>query len=159
MLDWIQDNDVLLGWLAAASVAMFIGTLIVIPFLVVRIPEDYFARRSRRVTMKQIRHPMLKGLMFGLKNLLGAIFLLAGVAMLALPGQGVLTIVIGLALLDFPGKFAFERWLVRRRAVLGTINWMRRRRGRPLLRLDDAPDRPDGEDRPVREDQPNSASS
>jgi hypothetical protein len=135
MLDWIGENDVLLGWLATASVAMFIGTLVAIPFAVVRIPEDYFAKRSRRMPLKSVRHPVLRILVSGVKNLLGAIFLLAGVAMLALPGQGILTIVIGLALLDFPGKFGLERWLVTRKAVLSSINWMRRKRGRPPLIL------------------------
>lgn len=139
MLEWIDENDVLLGWLAGASIIMFIGSLIAIPFIVVRIPEDYFARRERRVTLRSVEHPVLKGMLYGAKNLLGAIFVVAGVAMLALPGQGILTIVIGLALLDFPGKFALERWLVRRKAVMRSINWMRRSAHRRPLRLEETP--------------------
>jgi hypothetical protein len=86
--------------------------------------------------MGEVSHPVLRGLLYGAKNVLGVIFLIAGLAMLALPGQGILTIVIGLALLDFPGKFALERWLVTRKAVLNSINWMRRKRGRPPLILE-----------------------
>jgi len=62
--------------------------------------------------------------------------LVAGIAMLVLPGQGVLTIVIGIMLLDFPGKYRFERSLAARRPVLRSINWLRRRANRPLLHVD-----------------------
>ena len=70
------------------------------------------------------------------KNALGVVFVLAGVAMILLPGQGVLTILLGIMLTEFPGKYRFERWLVRRRAVLGAINWLRERAGRPPLIVD-----------------------
>jgi hypothetical protein len=68
-----------------------------------------------------------------LKNLFGAILVLAGLSMLLLPGQGILTILVGLMFLDFPGKFAMERRLVRQRPVITAINWMRRRANRPPL--------------------------
>lgn len=53
--------------------------------------------------------------------------------MLVTPGQGVLMIIAGLVLLEFPGKFRLERWLVTRRHVWRSINWLRRRAGRPEL--------------------------
>ena len=55
--------------------------------------------------------------------------------MLVLPGQGVITILIGLTLLDLPGKRHLELYLVRKRPVLGAINWMRRKAKCPRLRL------------------------
>jgi len=59
---------------------------------------------------------------------------MAGIVMLVLPGQGILTIVIGLMLSNFPGKYRLERWLVMRPRVLRTINWLRQRSKRnPLL--------------------------
>ena len=60
--------------------------------------------------------------------------LVAGIAMLVLPGQGVLTIVIGIMLLDFPGKYRFERRLVAYGPVLKAINGIRRAaRRQPLI--------------------------
>ena len=50
--------------------------------------------------------------------------------MLVTPGQGVLTIVVGMLLFDFPGKFRLERWLVTRPTVWRSINWLRERAGR-----------------------------
>ena len=69
-----------------------------------------------------------------LKNLFGVILLLGGMAMLVLPGQGILTILIGLSLLDFPGKRALERRIVGRPLVLQAINRIRRKFNKsPLL--------------------------
>ena len=62
--------------------------------------------------------------------------MLAGLAMLVLPGQGLLTILIGLMLLDFPGKRRLERRIVARPAILAMLNRMRARRGRDPLRVD-----------------------
>jgi hypothetical protein len=138
MLDWIGQHDALLWTLGSVSVAMFLGTLIVVPFLIVRIPADYFAPVERQdPPAKRHRAPVRLLLHIG-KNILGVIFLIAGLIMLMLPGQGILTILIGLVLLDFPGKYKLERWLVRRRPVLRSINWLRTKRGRPPLVLHDA---------------------
>jgi hypothetical protein len=68
------------------------------------------------------------------KNTLGGCLLVAGIFMLVLPGQGILTILAALALLDFPGKRKLEMSILHRPAVLKSINWLRRRAGRePLL--------------------------
>ena len=73
-------------------------------------------------------------LLMGLKNLLGFTLVLAGVAMIFLPGQGVLTIVVGLGLMNFPGKYKLERRLIRIPAVHLSINWMRKQgHKKPLL--------------------------
>jgi len=71
------------------------------------------------------------------KNLLGAVLIAAGVAMIFLPGQGLATILIGVMLMDFPGKRRLEVWLISRRPVHKATTWIRARRGRPPLRLPD----------------------
>ena len=111
-------TSVFLGWLSAASVLMFFGSLIAVPWLVVRIPADYFLRQRHYVDRWRPRHPLLRLAFLALKNLLGVVLVLAGVAMLVLPGQGILTILVGLLFLDFPGKFALERRLARQPPVL-----------------------------------------
>ena len=72
------------------------------------------------------------------KNVLGVVFALAGIAMLVLPGQGIVTILISVVLLDFPKKFAFERWLIRRRLAHRAMNWIRLKAGRPPLQIPSA---------------------
>lgn len=124
----------LLAWLAAASVVGFVGSLIGIPWVLVRLPADYFDTRVPRHWMKD-RHPLLRTAGLVLKNIIGIVFLLAGIAMLVLPGQGVLTILIGVSLIDFPGKHRLEAKLVSQRLVLNAINSVRERFGRPPLVL------------------------
>lgn len=144
ILHWAKSNDMTLLLLGLVSLLTFVGTLILVPVLVVRLPEDYFSRTSRRrKPWISIHTPLQLALILG-KNALGLVLLAAGLFMLVLPGQGILTILIGLTLLNFPGKFRFERWLVTRRPVLRSINWLRRRANRPPLlfegRTDPLPD-------------------
>jgi hypothetical protein len=64
-----------------------------------------------------------------LKNLLGLLLVVLGLIMLVTPGQGIVTLLIGLLLMNFPGKYHLERWLVLRPGVLKGLNWLRRRQG------------------------------
>lgn len=127
-------SKTLLAWLAGASVVGFVGSLIGIPWVLVRLPADYFDTRVPRRWMAG-RHPVLRSVGLALKNIIGVVFLLAGIAMLVLPGQGVLTILIGISLIDFPGKHRLEARLVSQRMVLSAINNVRQRFGRPPLVL------------------------
>jgi|SRR6185295_216117 len=124
-----KETLILLGIL---SVVFFIGSLIAIPILLVRLPVDYFDERLSGGWLRTY-HPAIRVSAHVLKNLLGVIFLLAGFAMLLLPGQGVLTILIGISLLDFPGKNRFQRRLLGRPVVLRTINSIRAKFGKPPL--------------------------
>lgn len=118
--------------LTVASLIGFIGTLIAIPFILVRLPADYFDIRVPRPWMRD-HHPVLR--LFGhiVKNLIGVVFLLAGLAMLFLPGQGILTMLLGVTMLDFPGKRRVEAKLVGQPTIWQAINKMRERFGEPPL--------------------------
>lgn len=116
------------------SVVGFIGSLITLPLILVRLPVNYFMETHPRIWLAE-HHPVLRGMALVLKNLLGLVLLLGGLAMLVLPGQGILTILIGVSLLDFPGKRALERRIVGRPLVLRAINRIRRRFNQPPLRV------------------------
>jgi len=120
-------------WLTALSFVFFIGTLIAIPFILVRLSADYFDVRVPRPWM-QHHHPVLRVVGHIVKNVLGTVFLFAGFLMLFLPGQGVLTMLIGISMLDFPGKRKVEAKLIGQPTVLSVINSMRKKRGKlPLV--------------------------
>ena len=121
--------------LTVLSIVFFVGSLIAIPLILVRLPADFFDIRIPRPWM-QNHHPVLRVMGHLVKNAIGAIFLFAGFLMLFLPGQGILTMLIGAMLLNFPGKRKMERWLIGRRGVLTAINKIRGRYGRPPLQLD-----------------------
>jgi Putative transmembrane protein (PGPGW) len=131
MLEWLQSHEALMWWMGGLSIITFFGTLIALPFIVSRIPADYFVRPKHSPTER--RHPLLRWAGLILKNLSGVLFVLAGIAMLVLPGQGILTILIGLMLMNFPGKRALELRIVSQPAVLRAINWMRAKTHHPPL--------------------------
>src|ERR671933_1643471 len=134
MLTWIRGHETFLWWLGALSIVMFVGTLVVLPMIVARLPADYFTRDQRPTGgHAPARTPRLLGLVG--KNLLGIVLILAGVAMLVLPGQGILMMLIGLILTDFPGKHALERHLVQQPSVWQAINWMRAKAHQPALEM------------------------
>jgi hypothetical protein len=133
-LSWIEAHQGLLLSLAGLSVLVFVGSLISLPFLLARIPEDYFVDPQRHSARMQSLHPVAYLSLRLLKNLVGWVLVLAGILMLVLPGQGILTMMMGLVLSDFPGKYALERRLASNRRVLNGINWIRRRGGHgPLM--------------------------
>ena len=119
--------------LLAASLASLVVAVLSFPLIVARIPPDYFSHPHRHRLSARARHPLVLLLLATIKNLLGALFLLAGLVMLFTPGQGLLTMLVGLMLMNYPGKYRLERWLVTRPKVLQALNWMRARTGYPPL--------------------------
>jgi len=124
--------------LTVTSVGFFVGTLIVIPFILVRLPPDYFDERHPRQWMANY-HPVLRLAGRIAKNAAGAVFLAIGIVLLFLPGQGILTILIGVSLLDFPGKRYIERRIVGHATVLKAVNSLREKYGKPPLTVKDDP--------------------
>jgi len=117
-----------------ATVAISIGSLVAIPWLIARIPRDYFAEAKAPPLPWAKAHPAWRLLLTGMKNAVGLVLVLVGLALLLLPGQGLLTLLVGLMLLEFPGKRRSELFLVRKPRVRRVLNWIRRRAGRePLL--------------------------
>jgi hypothetical protein len=116
-------------------VVLSLGGLALVGFLLVKLPADYFRDPSPRHWWVG-RHPVIRRIGVILKNLLGGVLVGLGVllSLPGVPGPGILTILIGLMLLDFPGKRRLERWLIRRPTILRTINRLRRRYGTPPLR-------------------------
>jgi hypothetical protein len=115
--------------LLGISFAMLVATLAVFPFVIVRLPARYFAEKNRPRPLS--RHVIVHWLLMALKNALGLALVVTGMMLLFLPGQGLLTIIIGLTIMNYPGKFVFERWLVRRPRVMPALNWIRSRFGAP----------------------------
>ncbi len=125
VLDALSNNKELLVWLGIFSGVTFVGSLLLIPFLCVRMGRDYFMpHRDQEMTLAD-RHPVIRWTGLILKNVIGVLLIAAGIAMLVLPGQGVLTILIGIVFLNFPGKRALELRLIRIPGILRAINAIR----------------------------------
>lgn len=134
MSDWLDQHHAMLWWIAAASIVALVASALGVAAMVIRIPPDYFtARRQRR---PRHRSSATHVVMTIGRNVVGALLIVVGIAMLVLPGQGVITILAGLGLVDFPGKHRLITLIVRRSAVRKSLDWIRERAGRPPLVLD-----------------------
>ena len=112
-----------------------VASVVMLPVILVRMPADYLVREASNPTRWRQGHPVTWWTLRVLKNICGVLLLLAGAVMLITPGQGILTILIGVGLIDLPGKRRFELWLVGRPRVLATINWWRQKSGQPPLQF------------------------
>ncbi len=145
MLDWLKELTNTLGlsgrgvmWVVLFSVVTFVLSIIVTIIVLIKLPDTYFKTEHGREFWVE-RHPALRWGGIILKNLLGVVLVLLGVLMSlpGVPGQGVLTILLGVMLLDFPGKRRVELKIVSRPKVLRTINRIRGKFDRPPLQLDE----------------------
>lgn len=120
------------AWLGGISLLLFFFSLITIPLIVISIPADYFIRPPGPLAERP--HPVLRIFMLIIKNCVGAVFLIAGFVMLFIPGQGLLTIFIGLILMNFPGKRRFELKLICSKRIKRAVDWIRcKAKTAPLL--------------------------
>jgi hypothetical protein len=127
-------SPAVLAGLTAFSALTFLASLVGVPYFLSRLPSDYFSRRERSALgIPEGPMPPFRVALRVLRNLLGLVLVLLGIAMLVLPGQAIVTIIIGVFLMDFPGKRRFERWVIARPRVMRTLNSLRLRAGQPPI--------------------------
>jgi UPF0716 family protein affecting phage T7 exclusion len=128
-LNWSVQQ---IAWSVGVGVVLLVVTAVAGALFAVYLPADYLTRASK--VWDKGRSAWEWGMLI-LKNLVGMVLIVAGVLMLVLLGQGVLTMIIGLLMLNFPGKRKLVAGLIRRTKVLGSINLLRTRYGQPPLKL------------------------
>ncbi len=101
--------------------------------VIARLPVDYFSGAGPRRPPGTPLAPLI------LKNLAGWALVALGLALSVpgIPGQGLLTLLAGLILVDFPGKYRLERALARRKLLRSAIAALRARSGRPPFTFPD----------------------
>jgi hypothetical protein len=130
--EWVETWHLVVFSVALAVVMAAVSAAIA-GVVLKRLPADYFVNPDARRPID--RHPVLKVVLCVARNAFGYFLIVLG-AILSLPGvpgQGLLTIFMGVMLIDFPGKHRLERWLVTRRIILAGVNRMRARAGQPPL--------------------------
>lgn len=118
-------------------VITFSLSLGVVSFILIKLPANYFRDDHPRDFLSDKNAVLRVAAIVG-KNLLGAMLVALGIVMSlpGVPGQGILTILLGIMLLDFPGKRRLEQRLISRPSVLRAVNKLRSRFGKPELLLD-----------------------
>ncbi len=133
MSRFLELHKWLIGSLVAASAAMFLVTLIVLPLVIIAVRPDYFSAPYRAPGPWRHRHPAISLLLAALKNMAGALFVVSGLLMCFVPGQGLLSMLVGLTMMNYPGKYRLERWIVTRRPIWRSLCWLRARAHVPPL--------------------------
>lgn len=136
-IDWIGTIPGWVWWtIVGISVFVFIISLAILRIALIRMSPDYFTRERKTADDAfRKKRPVVWLVGLVLKNVLGFVLLLAGLIMLATPGQGLLTILMGIALMNFPGKRRLEVALIRRPSIYKSINWVRKRNGKPPIEI------------------------
>ena len=128
-------NYILLGVLIL--LISFAVSFFVIGIVLVKIPQNYFHSEYEHHFMTD-KHPVLRWTMLFVKNIGGVILILLGLLMTlpGVPGPGILTILIGLIMIDIPGKRHFEAMIIKRPTILKAANKLRARYSKPSLLID-----------------------
>ena len=133
MIDFLrslfEEYRVLFSWLAAASLVFLAVSLLALPWLIAQLPPDYFTAHGQKRLKDERRasrqHRWVKLSIRILRNASGVLIALSGIAMLVLPGQGIIAILVGLMLVDYPGKHSFEQRLMAKPWAHRPLNWLR----------------------------------
>lgn len=132
MLDFIKnlllEYEDTMAVIGAISVVIFVASLVLMPWILGKISTDYFiSNKQHRVEIKNAWQLLI----VIIKTLFGFLLLLAGIVMLVTPGQGVVAILLGLFLMEFPRKRNLELKLINNNATFKTLNWLRSKAGKP----------------------------
>ncbi len=131
MTEWLSNFYHSLTWSKIfVGVGLFLVSLalstVAVAIVMVKIPPDYFSSTHKREFMTDKPFLVRWGAVIA-KNLLGLFLIALGIllSLPGVPGQGFLTILLGLIMLDIPGKRPLEAKIISRPAVLNAINSLR----------------------------------
>ncbi|HIB96915.1 MAG TPA: hypothetical protein EYO69_00545 [Candidatus Thioglobus sp.] len=131
MLDFITqataDYHQYFFWIGIVSLVVFIASLLLTPLLLGKIPQDYFIHTNQhKVEIEHLGHLII----VVIRTLIGFVLLIAGIIMLVTPGQGIITILLGLFLMEFPGKRKLELKFIKHNPTFRALNWLRNKAGK-----------------------------
>lgn len=141
MFDFLSDFFLALTWRkvligAAIFLVSFFANLGIVSLILVKIPADHFSK-SRKTKFWAGPRPWLHAAKVIGKNIGGILLVALGVVLSlpGVPGQGLLTVLLGIMLLDFPGRHRLEQKLLSKPSILNSINKLRARFDKKPLEL------------------------
>jgi hypothetical protein len=141
MFDFLTDFFVALTWRkillgAAIFVVSFFANLGIVTWILVKLPADHFSK-SRKTKFWAGPRPWIHAAKVIGKNIAGVLLVALGIVLSlpGVPGQGLLTVLLGIMLLDFPGRHRLEQKLLSKPSIVNSINKLRGRFGKKALEL------------------------
>ena len=141
MVDLLSDflsgltwQKILVG--ALIFLASFLINLGIVSFILVKLPADHFSKTRKTKFWAGPRPAIHAAKVIG-KNIAGVLLVALGIVLSlpGVPGQGLLTVLLGIMLLDFPGRHRLEQKLLSKPSIVNTINRLRERFDKPPLQL------------------------
>ena len=141
MFDFLSDFFFALTWRkvligALIFLVSFFANLGIVSLILVKLPADHFSK-NRKTKFWAGPRPWLHAAKVIGKNIGGVLLVALGVVLSlpGVPGQGLLTVLLGIMLLDFPGRHRLEQKLLSKPSIVSTINQLRGRFGKKPLEL------------------------
>jgi hypothetical protein len=141
MFDLLSDflsgltwQKILVG--ALIFLASFFINLGIVSLILVKLPADHFSKKRKTKFWAGPRPAIHAAKVIG-KNIAGVLLVALGIVLSlpGVPGQGLLTVLLGIMLLDFPGRHRLEQKLLSKPSIVNTINRLRKRFDKPPLQL------------------------
>jgi len=122
---WLNQYKPFLSVIAGLSLLLLVLSLLATPWIVARLPSDYLQ------TNKLNRPTGIFGsILFALKALIGFILIAFGLLLFITPGPGLVVLLVGLSMAEFPGKHRLMTKMAGQPRILKSLNWMREKRGK-----------------------------
>lgn len=141
-MEWALEYWNSLTWDKIALGAVFFVLSVVISYgaimvVLVKIPANYFSSQYQSRFQSDKRFMVRWGATI-FKNVLGVILLVVGIifSIPGMPGPGLITILLGLVMIDIPGKRPLETRLLKHPTVLSAVNNVRAKYNKPPLIMD-----------------------
>ena len=141
MFDFLSDFFIALTWRkillgAAIFLVSFFANLGIVTWILVKLPADHFSK-SRKTKFWAGPRPWIHAAKVIGKNIAGVLLVALGIVLSlpGVPGQGLLTVLLGIMLLDFPGRHRLEQKLLSKPSIVNSINKLRGRFGKKALEL------------------------
>ena len=124
-------------WGAGLFLVSLVISFAAIGIVMIKIPPHYFSSRHESDFLPDSPWLVRWGAVIA-KNIAGVILIVFGIllSLPGIPGQGILTILLGLMFLDIPGKRPLETKIIKQPTVLSAINRLRARYDKLPLELD-----------------------
>lgn len=139
-MEWLSQfwDSLTWGRIAFGTILLVLSAIIsysIIVLVVVKLPANYFSSDYSLGFIKGKPLWIRWGAII-LKNLIGAFLIGIGVLMILGPGPGLLTILLGLIMIDIPGKRPLEVSIIKHPAVFSAVNNLRSRYKKTPLIMD-----------------------
>jgi len=126
LVTWLSQNTTVITAIAVFSFMLLTTSLLATPWVLARLPANYFSKPPT------VRPRSAKRLCASVvKTVMGSLMVLTGLAMMFTPGPGLVCLVLGMTLCEFPGKHRLLKRVIRRPSVFSTLNWLRKKASKP----------------------------